>query len=140
MSIEAMKATPHKQLIDELMDCRIPKTEREHAAAREIERLRQAIEEAEKQEPVAWRTFDGEGGYDYRTYDDNESYADDWNKRNPNHKNWVEPLYAHPPKCEWVSLTDDQIKEIVGPYGGPIKGYTRALFDKIDAKLRENNG
>jgi len=50
MSIEAMKATPHKQLIDELMDCRIPKTEREHAAAREIERLRQAIA-AEKQEP-----------------------------------------------------------------------------------------
>jgi len=40
---------------------------------------------------------------------------------------------------KWVSLTDDQIKEIVGPYGGPIKGYTRALFDKIDAKLRENN-
>ena len=39
----------------------------------------------------------------------------------------------------WVPLTDDQIKEIVGPYGGPIKGYTRALFDKIDAKLRENN-
>jgi hypothetical protein len=57
--------------------------------------LRQAIVEAEKQEPVAWRTFDGEGGYEYRTYDGNESYADDWNKRNPNHKGWVEPLYIH---------------------------------------------
>ena len=43
-------------------------------------------------------------------------------------------------KREWVSLTDDQIKEIIGPYEGQIKGYTRALFDKIDAKLRENNG
>jgi len=43
------------------------------------------------------------------------------------------------PKREWVPLTDDQIKEIIGPYAGPIKGYTRALFDKIDAKLRENN-
>jgi hypothetical protein len=42
-------------------------------------------------------------------------------------------------KREWKSLTDDQIKEIVGPYEGPIKGYTRTLFDKIDAKLRENN-
>jgi hypothetical protein len=41
---------------------------------------------------------------------------------------------------KWVPLTDDQIKEIVGPYGGPIKGYTRELFDKIDAKLREKNG
>jgi hypothetical protein len=54
-----------------------------------------AIEQAEKQEPVAWRTFDGEGGYEYRTYDGNESYADDWNKINPNHKGWVEPLYIH---------------------------------------------
>jgi general secretion pathway protein A len=40
----------------------------------------------------------------------------------------------------WVSLTDDQIKEIVGPWGDtPIKGYTRKLIDQIDAKLRENN-
>jgi len=41
---------------------------------------------------------------------------------------------------EWQSLTDDEIKEIVGSYAGPIKGYTRELFDKIDAKLREKNG
>jgi hypothetical protein len=47
------------------------------------------------QEPVAWRTFDGEGGYDYRTYDDNENYRNEWDKRNPNHKGWVEPLYTH---------------------------------------------
>jgi len=44
-------------------------------------------------------------------------------------------------KREWVSLTDEQIKEIVGPYGDmPIKGYTRKLFDQIEAKLKENNG
>jgi hypothetical protein len=48
-------------------------------------------------EPVAWRTFDGEGGYDYRTYDMNEDYAKEWNERNPNHKGWVEPLYTTPP-------------------------------------------
>jgi hypothetical protein len=40
----------------------------------------------------------------------------------------------------WVSLTDDQIKEIVGPWGDtPIKGYTRKLIDQIDAKLKEMN-
>ena len=60
--------------------------------------LRQAIAELESQEPVAWRTFDGEGQYEYRAYEENESYADDWNKRNPNHKGWVEPLYTHPPQ------------------------------------------
>lgn len=48
------------------------------------------------QEPVAWRTFDGEGGYDYRSYEDNETYQDEWLQRNPNHKGWVEPLFAHP--------------------------------------------
>ena len=40
----------------------------------------------------------------------------------------------------WVSLTDDQIKEIVGPWGDtPIKGYTRKLIDQIEAKLKEKN-
>lgn len=47
---------------------------------------------------------------------------------------------TQPAQRTWVSLTDDQIKEIVGPWGDtPIKGYTRKLIDQIDAKLRENN-
>jgi hypothetical protein len=42
---------------------------------------------------------------------------------------------------EWVGLTDDEIKEIIGPWGDtPIKGYTRKLFDQIETKLREKNG
>jgi len=45
-----------------------------------------------------------------------------------------------PPKREWVSLTDEEIKEIIGPWGEtPIKGYTRKLFDQIEAKLKEKN-
>jgi len=44
------------------------------------------------------------------------------------------------PQRTWVGLTDDEIKEIVGPYGdAPIKGYTRKLFDQIEAKLKEKN-
>ena len=39
----AKQATPHEQLIDELRDSRIPKTEREHAAAREIEKNQDRI-------------------------------------------------------------------------------------------------
>jgi hypothetical protein len=43
-------------------------------------------------------------------------------------------------KREWVGLTDEEIKEIVGPWGEtPIKGYTRKLFDAIEAKLKEKN-
>lgn len=62
----------------------------------EIGGLRAKITEMEKQEPVAWRTFDGEGGYDYRSYEDNENYKLGWDARNPNHIGWVEPLYALP--------------------------------------------
>ena len=44
-------------------------------------------------------------------------------------------------KKEWQYLTDDEIKEIVGGYGneGGIGGYTRELFDKIEAKIKEKN-
>lgn len=38
------KATPHTVLINELLDSNTPKTEREHAAAREIAMLRQEVE------------------------------------------------------------------------------------------------
>ena len=57
-------------------------------------RLQTKIAELEQQEPVAWRTFDGEGGYDYRSYEDNENYKLGWDARNPNHIGWVEPLYT----------------------------------------------
>jgi predicted house-cleaning NTP pyrophosphatase (Maf/HAM1 superfamily) len=44
-------------------------------------------------------------------------------------------------KRAWQYLTDDEIKEIVGGYGneGGIGGYTRELFDKIEAKIKEKN-
>ena len=44
-------------------------------------------------------------------------------------------------KKEWQYLTDDEIKEIVGGYGneGGIGGYTRELFNKIEAKIRAKN-
>ena len=41
------KAPPHDQLIAELLDSRVPKTEREHAAAREIKRLRETLDQSE---------------------------------------------------------------------------------------------
>ena len=44
-------------------------------------------------------------------------------------------------KKTWQYLNDDEIKEIVGGYGNEsgIGGYTRELFDKIEAKIREKN-
>ena len=51
-----------------------------------------------------------------------------------------EPLYTAPPQREWVNLTDDEIKEIIGSWGDtPVKGYTRKLMDQIQNKLKEKN-
>ena len=83
----------------------------------EFERgLRAALEQ--QAEPVAW--MDREG----------DLYS------MPVIENWSPPhtlLYTTPPQRQWSSLTDDEIKEIIGPWGDmPIKGYTRELIDKID--------
>lgn len=47
-------------------------------------------------EPFAWATFDGEGSYDLRLYENNEDYRDDYLKLNtaPMYQGWVFPLYA----------------------------------------------
>ena len=62
--MNAVNATPHAELIAELMNCNVPKNEREHAAAREIERLQEALaqtdafeqgrQEGMKQERALW--------------------------------------------------------------------------------------
>jgi hypothetical protein len=82
-------------------------------------------------EPVAWMVYTKEGQSVYVT-------------DNPNviHKEQrALPLYTSPPKREWVNLTDDEIKEIVGAWSDtPVKGYTRKLMDQIQDKLKEKNG
>ena len=88
------------------------------------EALREALAQPE-QEPVAWHEPGSFGNV-------------------TTHKKWAlengwEPLYTAPPKKEWFGLTDEEIKEIVGFWGDtPVRGYTRKLFDQIEAKLKEN--
>lgn len=89
-----------------------------------------------EQEPVAWRTFDGEGGYDYRSYDDNENYAAEWAQRNPRHVDWVEPLYTTPPHREWVGLTNDE-KKLFSSWLDEKSD--DAVFRAIETKLKEKN-
>lgn len=69
-----------------------------HGAVKAIHKALEATQDLSglvlcEAEPVAWSTFDGEGGYDYRSYIDNEDYRDRFRKRNPTYFNWVEPLY-----------------------------------------------
>ena len=77
-------------------------------------------------EPVAWHY--PEGKPDQCTTD--KAYAE--KGEHP----WTPLYYKH----TWVGLTDEEIKEIIGPYGdAAVKGYTRKLFDQIEFKLREKN-
>ena len=93
-----------------------------------------------EQEPFAWAEFDGEGSYFLRLYENNETYAEDWNKRNPNHIGWVEPIYKYPPQRTWVRLTDEEICEIEETttcLGN--ESWLRNLTQAIEAKLKELN-
>jgi hypothetical protein len=107
----------------------------------EIEEAITAIKAAleAKDEPVAWRTFDGEGGYDYRTYDMNENYANEWNKRNPKHNGWVEPLYTTPSQRTWVGLTDKEIWEWFRDNTALTNESGIRIVRAIEVKLRSKN-
>jgi|Laugrefa1bdmlbdn_1035148.scaffolds.fasta_scaffold08450_2 hypothetical protein len=108
------------------------------AKTKAVEVLHQALET--EREPVAWRTFDGEGGYDYRSYEMNENYDKEWVERNPNHAHWVEPLYTSPQK-QWAGLTDEEIYEYADKYlyqHGSNYGI-KAFGKAIEAKLKEKN-
>jgi hypothetical protein len=128
-----------KQAFEALKDVGVL-TDREWQAVHKnkANELRQAIKELESQEPVAWRTFDGEGGYDYRSYEDNESYADDWNKRNPNHAGWVDELYTHSQRT-WVGLTDEEISALWNEWKDAVCLDHKTWAKAIEAKLKELN-
>ena len=58
---------------------------------------------AKQAEPVAWRIFDGEGGYDYSDDAPSEEqikWSARWSRRH-------EPLYLHPPAAEMQRLRDE---------------------------------
>ena len=78
-------------------------------------------------EPVAWMNEGDMGRTDWKVWAHGKPTA-------------TIPLYTAPPQREWQGLTDGEIKQIVGGWGSlPIDGYTRKLFDQIEAKLKEKN-
>jgi hypothetical protein len=84
--------------------------------------LRQAIEQAEKQEPVAWI-------YEGNLHIFNPT---DWAIEPES----VQPLYTAPPRKEWVGLTDEEIAQTVG---SPIDEVYLADFHRVIEKLRSKN-
>jgi len=85
--------------------------------------LRKSIEEAEKQEPVGY-IFESPNKTSKTKFDEC-----------PHGGKW-QPVYKHPPKREWLSLTPNKFGAVyVNGYGYIDK---RAYF-AVDAKLKELN-
>jgi hypothetical protein len=86
--------------------------------------LRQAIEQAEKQEPVAWLI-------QYKNRHDIK-WGSPPGFRSNDQILGMEPLYTAPPKREWVGLTDEDF------YG---QSQLQVMAMKYaEAKLKEKNG
>ncbi len=163
-----MKDHEKRELINKLRDIAVQFAHTQQLRQRIAEVVLDALAEHEKkQEPVAWRTFDGEGGYEHRNYELNEDYKDWWEERHPNHKGWVQPLYEDPTPCQtcealartvmmdqtshdippqrpWQGLTDEEISKAYNevlsqPMREQDKPVVFNVCRAIEAKLKEKN-
>jgi hypothetical protein len=123
---------------------------REEAAA-ELRRLheentalRQAIEQAEKLEPVAWEYQEYRSAFmGNLQWFDTVQFVQPPN--DPELFRNIKPLFTSPPRKEWVGLTDEEMSEIYN------KNYDKYDTDmtymdffmvqrEVEAKLKEKNG
>lgn len=148
-------ATPHAELIAELMNPNIPKNEREHAAVREIERLRDALAQPDTdmsytialQRAIEWHC-DGKAVppdvavvCPYHAEMLNKTLAQP--EQEPvAEKTWIygTPLLdamtqdCVPAQREWVGLTEEEKFEIAAEQHG-----WEDLLTAAEAKLKERN-
>jgi hypothetical protein len=120
MSIEAMKQA--LEALEEIHHGNMtPMAETNWNKA--ITALRQAIEQAEKQEPVAWMSPNKE--------------RLEFSRKDTVYGSHTIPLYTAPPKREWVGLTQEDIDIAFDDTqeGGGFDDFARA----IEAKLKEKN-
>ena len=98
-----------------------------------ITALRQAIEQAQKQEPVAWM---------YQEYCEDAQFG--WRDEiqfvqppdDPNYFRYIAPVYTSPPQRTWVGLCEQERNDIEDACEMMIG---KPAFDAIEAKLKEKN-
>jgi hypothetical protein len=140
MSIEAMKLALEALEIEDLA-CRYEKEPTPEHIAKSIIALRQAIEQAEKQEPrcaVIVEVFGKDWRLDYMSLPIGK------------HKLYTQNyVYTTPPAAQrqWVGLTDEEIlsDDILRYYygmnggAGPVSQKGKKVVAAIEAKLKEKN-
>jgi hypothetical protein len=78
-----------------------------------------------KEDPVAWRSTSPDGKL-------SNKFA-----CKPTEGNWVEPLYATPPK-QWVGLTDEEIGEVISGQFAE-RNYWVKITKALESKIKEKN-
>ena len=123
-----------KKLLQQALEALDYESEKSNDAGAWLD-IRKALQERLAQpEPVAWGVFESNLHDMFFT----EAEAVEMAQLKGTHAE-VKPLYTAPPR-PWSGLTDEEIKEIFGPWGDtPVKGYTRKLIDKIEAALKKKN-
>ena len=100
-----------------------------YRAQQAIPVLRQAIEQAEKQEPVGHADLEINNIY---LFNDQEQRVIPEGRQ---------PLYTHPPKREWRWLTDEEIALVCAECAASAHNWNDISFARaIEAKLKEKNG
>ena len=122
MSIEAMKLALEAFQCDASYSA-VAMQKRMDAITAIYQAIKQAIEQAEKQEPVAWMASDNKDIVYASEFDGQPGIRFDL------------PLYTAPPKREWVGLTDEEIRDV--HWSKPMDEYSFAAA--IEAKLKEKN-
>lgn len=127
------KITIDRAVLDQVLEALLTVFMPHHPA---IIALRAALEQRE-QEPVAWRSQNATppGGHViFQQYP--QALADLGRK--------IEPLYTHPPRREWRSLSDAELREAYVSVSGNewcLGGMANAetFYEAIEAKLKERN-
>ena len=131
MSIEAMK-----QALEAWESANLDEVSKAMVA------LHQAIEQAEKQEPVAWSVLDKRTGKHWYTHESKytaQYYANEYGHQDADGFSMiVKPLYTAPPRKEWVGLTDDETTLVIHEWRHQ-EGKPYQLCKAIEAKLKERN-
>jgi hypothetical protein len=124
MSIEAMKLA-----LEALEDVQEAYGNHSEWFKQRVDALRAAIEQAEKQGPVAWFTEDHREDKSATTY--SKKMSERWKE-----KGWpVTPLYTAPPQRSWQGLTDEELLDIADmAYANDLE-----LLQTLQTKLKEKN-
>jgi len=135
MSREAMKQPEALRLADaldaEFVQGRISNSTGRESAV-ELRRLHEALET--EQEPVAWVTDGGKGEL---WWYQSSKFDEEGNLIGPNPDDI--PLYAAPPKKQWVGLTDQEINSVRYQRDWTAPWTDTTFARAIEAKLKEKN-